>query len=156
MSVARTIGARLGFAPGAIFGGLLPEDKVTQVAALATEGNVAFVGDGVNDAAALATARVGVAMGVAGTDAALEAADVALLSDDLRQLTFAYVIAKRANRIILQNLIFACGIMAVMVVATLFWHLPLPLGVLGHEGGTLLVVANGLRLLLAKNKLNHQ
>jgi len=152
VAVARTIGARLGLVPEAVYGGLLPEDKVTKVEALSKTGWVAFVGDGVNDAAALATARVGVAMGVAGTDAALEAADVALLSDDLRQLTFAYNLAKKANRIIRQNLIFACGIMAVMVVTTLFAHLPLPLGVIGHEGGTLLVVANGLRLLLAKNK----
>jgi heavy metal translocating P-type ATPase len=152
VAVARTIGARLGLVPEAVYGGLLPEDKVTKVEALSKTGWVAFVGDGVNDAAALATARVGVAMGVAGTDAALEAADVALLSDDLRQLTFAYNLAKKANRIIKQNLIFACGIMVVMVMTTLFAHLPLPLGVIGHEGGTLLVVANGLRLLLAKNK----
>lgn len=150
VTVAQTIGARLGFAADAIFGGLLPEDKVKRVTALAGGGTLAFVGDGVNDAAALATARVGVAMGVAGTDAALEAADVALLSDDLRQLSYAYMLAKKANRIIKQNLIFACGIMLLMVVTTVFWHLPLPLGVIGHEGGTLLVVANGLRLLFTK------
>lgn len=90
-------------------------------------------------------------MGVAGTDAALEAADVALLSDDLRQLTYAYTLAQKANRIIKQNLIFACGIMVLMVVTTLFYHLPLPLGVIGHEGGTLLVVANGLRLLFTRS-----
>jgi len=156
VAVARTIGQRLGFMPESIHGGLLPEDKVTKVEELSRGGIVAFVGDGVNDAAALATARVGVAMGVAGTDAALEAADVALLSDDLRQLTFAYYIAKKANRIIMQNLIFACGIMVVMVATTIFWHLPLPLGVIGHEGGTLLVVTNGLRLLLTKNIYKHK
>ncbi|MBY0310403.1 cadmium-translocating P-type ATPase [Patescibacteria group bacterium] len=150
MAVAQAIGARLGFAADTIFGGLLPEDKVARVTALAAHGRLAFVGDGVNDAAALATARVGVAMGVAGTDAALEAADVALLSDDLRQLAYAYALSKKANRIIKQNLIFSCGIMALMVVTTVFWHLPLPLGVIGHEGGTLLVVANGLRLLFSK------
>lgn len=151
-TVATAVGNRLGFAAADVQGGLLPEDKVRVVTELAEGGKrlVAFVGDGVNDAAALATARVGVAMGVAGTDAALEAADVALLSDDLRKLAFSYQLSKKANRIIRQNLIFACGIMAVMVVTTLFWHLPLPLGVIGHEGGTLLVVANGLRLLFSR------
>lgn len=152
-TVATAVGNRLGFEAADVRGGLLPEDKVRVVTELAQGGKslVAFVGDGVNDAAALATARVGVAMGVAGTDAALEAADVALLSDDLRKLAFSYQLSKRANRIIRQNLIFACGIMAVMVVTTVFWYLPLPLGVIGHEGGTLLVVANGLRLLLSRS-----
>lgn len=150
--VAAAIGTQLGFTEHQVFGSLLPEQKVERIQALGTgKQMVAFVGDGVNDAAALATARVGVAMGVAGSDVALEAADVALLSDDLKQLAFAYRLSKKANRIIRQNLIFACGIMAVMVVATLFADLPLPLGVIGHEGGTLLVVANGLRLLLSRN-----
>jgi len=95
----------------------------------------------------LAVANVGVAMGSAGSDVALEAADVALLSDDLSKLPKTFKLAKRANRIIKQNFAFALGIMVLMVTITLFWNLPLPLGVIGHEGGTLLVVANGLRLL---------
>jgi heavy metal translocating P-type ATPase len=151
--VAAAIGAKLGLAEAEIQGGLMPEDKVNAVAALAHGRTVAFVGDGVNDAAALATARVGIAMGVAGTDAAIEAADVALLSDALRKLVYAYTLSRKANRIIRQNLIFACGIMVLMVVTTVFWYLPLPLGVIGHEGGTLLVVANGLRLLFMKEKI---
>lgn len=151
--VAEAIGAKLGLSSAEIQGGLMPEDKVNAVAALAKNRSVAFVGDGVNDAAALATARVGIAMGVAGTDAAIEAADVALLSDDLRKLVYAYTLSRKANRIIRQNLIFACGIMVLMVITTVFFYLPLPLGVIGHEGGTLLVVANGLRLLFIKEKL---
>ncbi len=126
---------------------LLPEDKVGEVQRLCKQGTVAYLGDGVNDAAALATAHVGVAMGTAGSDVALESADVALLSDDLGRLAVAYALARKTNRIIKQNLMFALGVLSLMVVLTLFWYLPLPLGVIGHEGGTLLVVANGLRLL---------
>jgi heavy metal translocating P-type ATPase len=146
-AVARNVGAQLGLPEDAIHADLLPEQKVDKIRELGRYGRVTFVGDGVNDAAALATASVGVAMGTAGSDVALEAADVALLSDDLRKLPHAYTLAHKANRIIKQNLIFALGIMLVMVLITIFFFLPLPLGVLGHEGGTILVVANGLRLL---------
>lgn len=145
--VARAIGSQLGIAIDDIYSELLPEEKLELVNELRKHGTVAFVGDGVNDAAALATADVGVAMGAAGTDVALEAAEVALLSDDLRKLPQAHHLARRANRVIRQNLTFALGIMIVMVIATLAGRLPLPLGVLGHEGGTILVVMNGLRLL---------
>jgi len=145
--VALAIGRQLGLAEGDIYGGLLPEDKVRIVDELKKSYAVAFVGDGVNDAAALVTADVGIAMGAAGTDVAIEAADVALLSHDLTHVARARTIAAHANAIIRQNLTFAVGIMLLMVVTTIFWHLPLPLGVIGHEGGTLLVVGNGLRLL---------
>ena len=89
-------------------------------------------------------------MGVGGSDVALEAADVALLSDDLTVLARTHALSKQANLIIKQNLIFAIGIMGVMVCVTIFGNLPLPLGVIGHEGGTLLVVGNGLRMLFRK------
>lgn len=145
--VAEAIGHSLGLPPEAIFAGLLPEDKVTAIETLRARGKVAFIGDGVNDAAALVTSHVGIAMGVGGSDVAIEAADIALLSDDLSRVTDTFKLAKKANAIIRQNLYFALGIMAIMVVTTIFWYLPLPLGVVGHEGGTLLVVANGLRLL---------
>lgn len=145
--VANAIGATLGFKPEDIKADLMPEDKVRVVEELRTEGKVAFVGDGVNDAAALATANVGIGMGVGGSDVALEASDVALLSDDLTKLSHTHKLSKQANAIIKQNLYFAVGIMGVMVLATIFGNLSLPLGVIGHEGGTLLVVGNGLRLL---------
>ncbi len=151
-AVARNVGAQLGLPEDAIYADLLPEQKVEKIRELDRHGRVTFVGDGVNDAAALATASVGVAMGTAGSDVALEAADVALLSDDLRKLPQAYTLARKANRIIKQNLVFALSIMLVMVIITIFFFLPLPLGVLGHEGGTILVVANGLRLLAFRPK----
>lgn len=146
-AVAYQVGRELGIPEADIYADLLPTDKVAQVEKLRKEGTVSFVGDGVNDAAALATSHVGVAMGTAGSDVALEAADVALLSDDLNALLRARRLSLQANRIIRQNLAFALGILILMVITTIFFDLPLPLGVIGHEGGTLLVVANGLRLL---------
>lgn len=145
--VAARIGASLGLAADEVHAGLLPADKVTLVDAEARRAVVAFVGDGVNDAAALARADVGVAMGVAGSEVALQAADVALMADDLRRLAMAHALARRTARIIRQNLGFAIGAMVLLVGAGLFLDLPLPLAVVGHEGGTLLVVLNGLRLL---------
>ena len=145
--VAERIGTQLGLSGPEIHADLLPEDKVALVAALAGKGKVAFVGDGVNDAAALARADVGIAMGVAGSEVALQAADVALLSNEMGQLAKAHALAQRTARIIRQNLIFAIGAMVVLVIGGLFFDLPLPLAVLGHEGGTVMVVLNGLRLL---------
>lgn len=150
-TVAEAMGKEIGIASEDIYAELMPADKVTIVDKLRSEGKVSFVGDGVNDAAALATSHVGVAMGTAGSDVALEAADVALLSDDLGALLRARKLSMQANRIIKQNLVFAIGILLLMVVVTIFGELPLPLGVIGHEGGTLLVVSNGLRMLWQKS-----
>lgn len=149
-AVAHAVGREVGVAPEDIYADLLPTDKLAIVEKLRTEGKVSFVGDGVNDAAALATSHVGVAMGTVGSDVALEAADVALLSDDLKAFLRARALSIQVNRIIKQNLVFAIGILVLMVIVTIFFYLPLPLGVIGHEGGTLLVVANGLRMLWQK------
>ncbi|MCA3438145.1 MAG: cation-translocating P-type ATPase [Rhodobacter sp.] len=145
--VALRIGSALGLRDDEIHADLLPEDKVVLIADLAAGGKVAYVGDGVNDAAALARADVGIAMGAAGSDVALQAADVALLSENMERLAAAHLLAKRTGRIIRQNLVFAMGAMLVLVTGSLFFNLPLPLAVVGHEGGTVLVVLNGLRLL---------
>jgi heavy metal translocating P-type ATPase len=145
--VGLRIAAELGLEAKHVHADLLPEDKVRLVGELAKNGKVAFVGDGVNDAAALARADVGIAMGAAGSDVALQAADVALLSEDMARLAAAHRLARRTRRVIRQNLAFAIGMMLLLVASSLFFALPLPLAVVGHEGGTVLVVLNGLRLL---------
>jgi Cd2+/Zn2+-exporting ATPase len=144
--VATALGTALGV--DEVRAELLPHEKVEAITELqARYGPVAMVGDGVNDAPALATATLGVAMGAAGTDVALESADMLLMGDDLGRLPGALALARRARAIVRQNLAFAFGVMATLMVLALFGEIPLPLGVVGHEGSTLIVVANGLRLL---------
>jgi Cd2+/Zn2+-exporting ATPase len=151
-SVAQVIADEVGI--DEVYAELLPEQKVEVMQQLVYTGKTAMVGDGVNDAPALARANVGIAMGAGGTDVALETADVVLMSSDLSKLPFMMQLGRRAAQIVRQNVVFSVAVILTLVILTILvpvvvagFVLPLPLGVVGHEGSTLIVVLNGLRML---------
>ncbi|MGE5175270.1 MAG: heavy metal translocating P-type ATPase [Hyphomicrobiales bacterium] len=144
--VARAIGNEIG--ADEVRAELLPDQKVLAIRELSERwGGLAMVGDGVNDAPALATATVGIAMGGAGTDVALETADVVLMRDDLGGIPFSLWLARQSRRVVTQSLTLAFGVIGVLVISNLVGVLPLWIAVVCHEGSTLLTIANGVRLL---------
>jgi len=148
-SVARRVADQIGLT--SVYAELLPGNKLKLVHELEQgHGIIAMIGDGVNDAPALAAATVGVAMGAGGTAVALETADVVLMGDDLGKLPFAIGLSRASSRIIRQNLLIALGVIALLVIASLFGVIPLSLAVVLHEGSTIVVVLNALRLLVWK------
>lgn len=143
--VAQAIATEVGV--DAVMADLLPDHKLEAIRELQKQGAVAMVGDGVNDAPALAAADLGIAMGSGGTDVALETADIVLMRDDLGRVPFAIALSRRMRRTIRINLGFALVVILTLATATLTTGIPLPLGVLGHEGSTIIVVLLSLRLL---------
>ncbi|MEX0905073.1 MAG: heavy metal translocating P-type ATPase [Balneolaceae bacterium] len=143
--VAKSIAAELDI--DEVHAGLLPDQKVEVIQQLKKEGRVAMVGDGVNDAPALAISHLGIAMGAAGTDVALETADVVLMGDDLSKLPYMLRLSKKARNIVMQNITFSLAVILMLLTGVFVIDLPLTAGVIGHEGSTLIVVLNGLRLL---------
>jgi len=142
---AHTVAERVGVTE--VRAGLLPADKTEIIRELSTTERVMMVGDGVNDAPSLAQATVGVAMGGLGSDVALNAADVVLMHDKLERIPDLIRLSRRTKGIIRANLIFAAGVIIMLTVSSFVTKLPLPLAVIGHEGSTVLVILNGLRLL---------
>jgi Cd2+/Zn2+-exporting ATPase len=148
-ATARAIANEVGISD--VYAELLPENKLEIIESLLRHyGTVAMVGDGINDAPALAKASVGIAMGAAGSDVALESADIILISDNLEKLEEAIRLGRRSQAVVKQNIIFALSFIALLLIANFTRGISLPLGVFGHEGSTVLVTLSGLRLLFRR------
>lgn len=143
-AVGRTLGIER------VIGNVLPENKASIIKELQKEyGTVAMLGDGVNDAPALVAADIGIAMGD-GTDIAIDVADAVIMKNDLTKLSYAHRISKALDAIVMQNIIFSMGVVLFLVILNIMGQMNLPLGILVHEGSTLVVIFNGLRMLLKK------
>jgi Zn2+/Cd2+-exporting ATPase len=141
-SIAQAIGV------DRVYAELLPADKLQIIRQLQKQyKTVAMIGDGINDAPALAQASVGIAMGIAGSDVALETADIVLMADRLEKIAVAVKLGRRSHRVVKQNIVFAIGFILLLITVNFVGNITLPIGVVGHEGSTVLVILSGLRLL---------
>lgn len=146
-AIARQAGIDLFYAD------LLPEHKVEKVSELSKKyGKIAMVGDGANDAPALATATVGISMGGTGSDVSLETADVVLMQDAIEKIPAAIALSRRTRSIVIQNMVFSISVILLLIISNFAQFINLPLGVIGHEGSTILVILNGLRLLRSNER----
>ena len=153
-AVADAVAGEIGLTDA--YGSLLPEEKVARIKSLKKEEHkIAMVGDGVNDAPAMANSTVGIAMGAAGSDVALETADIALMADKLEILPFAIALSRKSQQIVKQNLWISLGVVALLLPATIFGWANIGIAVVFHEGSTIVVVLNALRLLGFKDKYSH-
>ena len=152
---AEAVAAQVGI--DEVRAGLLPEDKLTAVTALQREGRtVAMVGDGVNDAPALATADIGVAMGAAGSGVAIETADIALMQDDLLMLPEALGLARRTVRVMRQNILLAVATVVLLLAGVIAGGVTMAVGMLVHQASVLLVIVNAMRLLRRRARASRE